>query len=444
MRKKIYKSCLWLALVLSCISLLLVWVVSMYQKIPRNITLFQGEEQVFEMGLPISGELTTLMSEEDGKSVMKGGNAKEEVSAITVNGQQKSNIPEGAVHIDLLNAVSLKSDTVDTYKVNLKLFGFIPFKQVNINVIQPQKLTPVGQPIGIYLKTDGILVVGTGDFRSLSGENVSPAAYILKTGDYITAVNGEKVDTKKRFVELIEGSKGEPQVLSVRRKGECFDVEILPRQSQNGKYKVGIWVRDNAQGIGTMTYVDESGNFGALGHGITDVDAGMTLELKSGTLYKTEIIAIKKGSRGNPGEMTGMIDYSDKNILGQVSENTECGIYGVCNENMLKKTEGTALPIALKQEVKKGKAQILCTVDGSPKYYDVKIKELHYDSKAINKGIVLEITDSELLNQTGGIVQGMSGAPIIQDGKIIGAVTHVLINDSTSGYGIFIEEMLEH
>ena len=192
-----------------------------------------------------------------------------------------------------------------------------------------------------------------------------------------------------------------------------------------------------------MTFVDEQGNFGALGHGINDVDTSLIMQLDSGTLYKTDIIAIKKGTKGDPGEMTGMIDYSDKNILGIITDNTEKGIFGSCNETMLSRIEAEPLTIGLKQEVEAGPAQILCTVDGEPAYYDIVIKEVHLDNSNVNKGIVLQVTDPELIALTGGIVQGMSGAPIIQNGKIVGAVTHVLINDATSGYGIFIENMLE-
>lgn len=203
-------------------------------------------------------------------------------------------------------------------------------------------------------------------------------------------------------------------------------------------------MRDNAQGVGTLTFVDEWGNFGALGHGISDVDTSTLLTVKSGTLYETEIIAIRKGSDGNPGEMTGLIEYADKNILGEIQENTSQGIYGVCNEKLAQIVSGEALPIALKQEIHTGAAQILCSVEGEPKYYDVEIREIYLEQENVNRGILLTVTDPELLAYTGGIIQGMSGAPIIQDGRLIGAVTHVLVQDSTSGYGIFIENMLTH
>ena len=420
MRKKIYQGCLIFALILTCMSLVGGWVIYAYEQIPGNIKLRVGEEHVIDLGLPLSGEIIKTEKKDD-----------ESMQAAT-----------SSIYVDLSNSVTMKADTLSSYQMNLKLFGWIPFKQVNIEVIKDMTLTPVGLPIGIYLKSDGVLVIGIGEFVSLDGNEVSPSKYLLKTGDYITAVDGVEVSAKKKFIEMIEECDGRPVVLSIRRGEEEFDVEVEPVQNQNAKYKLGIWVRDNAQGVGTMTFVDSEGNFGALGHGINDVDTSIVMELDSGTLYHTDIIAIKKGIKGEPGEMTGMIEYTDKNILGIITQNTAKGIFGTCNDKMLSRIETEPMPIGLKQEVELGPAQILCTVDGKPRYYDIEIKEIYLEHTNVNKGIVLQVTDPQLIAITGGIVQGMSGAPIIQNGKLIGAVTHVLVNDSTSGYGIFIEEML--
>ena len=193
-----------------------------------------------------------------------------------------------------------------------------------------------------------------------------------------------------------------------------------------------------------MTYIDSQGNFGALGHGINDIDTSTLMHMEDGTLYSTSIVDIRKGTDGNPGEMTGMIVYSDENILGNITSNSSRGIFGVCNSQALALGTREALPIGLKQEIVKGPAQILCTVENEAKYYDVEITAVHLDHDNVNRGIELTVTDPELLSLTGGIVQGMSGSPIVQNGKIIGAVTHVLVQDSTKGYGIFIETMLEH
>ena len=210
----------------------------------------------------------------------------------------------------------------------------------------------------------------------------------------------------------------------------------------SGEWKLGIWIRDNAQGIGTLTYIDTDNTFGALGHGINDVDTSTLMQLGEGTLYKTEIVGITRGQDGSPGELTGYIEYNNENIIGEITENTAEGIFGICKDVIMEQTIYDPIPIALKQEVETGPAQIICSVTGEPKFYDIEIEELHLEEDNVNRGLVLKITDEELLTLTGGIIQGMSGSPIIQNGKLIGAVTHVLVQDAASGYGIFIENML--
>ena len=301
----------------------------------------------------------------------------------------------------------------------------------------------MGVARGIYVKTEGVRGGGTGECAGQGAGKVSPAKNILKSGDYVIKLNGTEVTGKDDFITRIENCGGEQQILTIRRDAETYDVRIKPERDRTGKYKIGVWVRDNAQGVGTMTYIDKNGNFGALGHGINDVDTSTLMEMNDGTLYQTEIISIRKGAAGQPGEMTGMIVYSDERILGDITSNSTRGIFGKCNQKALALGTEEALPIGLKQEIEKGPAQILCTVDGTTRYYDIEITEIHLDHDNVNRGIELRVTDPELLSVTGGIVQGMSGAPIIQKGKFVGAVTHVLVQDSTRGYGIFIENMLE-
>ncbi|MBQ7954396.1 MAG: SpoIVB peptidase [Lachnospiraceae bacterium] len=429
MRRKIYKCALSLVLMGAMVTIMALGYKNVYEKIPGRIRLKAGVEQILDLNVPVEGVITK--------------NA-ESPGAVTVSGKQSSNIPSDAIYIDLSGVVTLKADTIENYRMDLKLFGFIPFKQVDIEVIQDMMVTPVGEPIGIYVKTEGLLVIGVGEFDDAGGRKQSPAKYLLKTGDYILKVNDESVSEKEDFMEVIEDSEGEKIALTIRRDDKEFNVNVEPVKNMDGEYKLGIWVRDNAQGVGTMTFVDDLGNFGALGHGISDVDTGTLLTLESGSLYKTEIIAIQKGKNGEPGEMTGMIEYANRNILGEITANTSKGIYGTCNAKIMSDLKQKAMPIGLKQDVKEGKAQILCNVDGEAKYYDVLIKDIYLEHENVNRGMLLKITDPQLLAITGGIIQGMSGAPIIQDGKLIGAVTHVLVQDSTSGYGIFVENMLNH
>ena len=418
-RLRLYRACLCAVLILACLGLMGYSYYLVDSSIPSVIHVRAESEESLELRIPARGEI------------------------VNVSRQGNSNIPNGAVTIDLSRPLALKTGNTDDLQMQVKLFGILPFKQVGIRVIEDRELIPVGVPIGIYVKTEGVLVVGTGEFASQGAGKVSPAKNILKSGDYVIKLNGTEVTGKDDLIMRIENCGGEEQLLTIRRDAETYDVKIKPEKDRTGKYKIGVWVRDNAQGVGTMTYIDDNGNFGALGHGINDVDTSTLMEMNDGTLYQTEIISIRKGAAGQPGEMTGMIVYSDDRILGDITSNSTRGIFGKCNQKALALGTEDALPIGLKQEIEKGPAQILCTVDGTTRYYDIEITELHLDHDNVNRGIELRVTDPELLSVTGGIVQGMSGAPIIQKEKFVGAVTHVLVQDSTRGYGIFIENMLE-
>ena len=355
----------------------------------------------------------------------------------------------GVLNVDSDKVIALNQpvtivagESPDTCQMELRLFGVLPLKSIDIEVIENTRLIPVGQPIGIYMKTQGVLVIDTGTFEGPQGQEQSPSVYKLQAGDYVMAMDGVAVTGKRQIKEYVENGSGRDIVLQVSRNEKIIQVRISPMQDQNGVYKIGTWLRDSAQGIGTMTFLDEELHFGALGHGINDTDTGELLQLGSGLLYHTEIVAIRKGERGTPGELTGIIEYQPEQVSGVIMSNTEEGIYGVASQAFADSITTQALPVGLKQDVKEGDAQILCNIDGQARYYDVKITRLMPNAENLNRQIALTVTDEELLRLTGGIVQGMSGAPIIQDGRIIGAVTHVLVNDSTSGYGIFIENML--
>lgn len=388
--------------------------------IPSVIHVKAGEEQSLDLGVPAKAQI------------------------IRVNGQGTSNIPQDEVIIDLNRPVTMKADSASHYRMEVKLFGFVPFKQVGIHVIEDQKVIPVGVPIGIYMKTDGVLVIGVGDFVGEDGVKHTPAKNILHSGDYIHQVNHKPVNKKDEVIRLVEESEGKEVILQIERNEEEMEVKLQPAKDQNGKYKIGTWVRDNAQGVGTMTYMDADGHFGALGHGINDVDTSTLMKMEDGTLYQTKIVSIEKGKIGKPGEMVGVIVYSDDRILGDITVNSESGIFGTCNLKAMDLAVQDPLSVGLKQEIKEGAAQVLCTVNGVTRYYDMEITAIHLDHDNVNRGLEIKITDPELIEQTGGIVQGMSGAPIIQNGKLIGAVTHVLVQDSTRGYGIFAESMLQY
>ena len=389
-------------------------------RLPDELNLLAGSEESFDFNLPASAEI---------------------VPNISVLSGSDSNVPDESLHLDFNEPFTIRSGGTGSYTANVKLFGFLTLKQIAIGVIDPVSVIPCGNQVGIYLETDGLLVLGTSPVADASGNETEPCLGRLKSGDYILAVNGVAVSGKEALIEAINRWDGGEITLLVRRGGSEVSVRVTPIRTADGSVKIGAWIRDDTQGIGTMTYLTQEGGFGALGHGITDVDTGLLMEIGGGEIYDAEIIGIVKGSPGSPGELSGIIHMTDSMRLGEITANTGQGIFGqITSEDAF---QGEPVEIALKQEVVKGSASILCAAGGSVREYDIEIEEINLSGKSLSKGLVIHITDEELLELTGGIVQGMSGSPILQNGKLIGAVTHVFIRDSTRGYGIFIENMLE-
>ncbi len=293
---------------------------------------------------------------------------------------------------------------------------------------------PVGKAVGIKLFADGVLVVGLADGQT-------PARDCgLREGDIITAMDGTSVGSTEQVQDILSDSAGRALTLSVRRGGAALALTACARET-NGVWQLGAWIRDSMAGIGTLTYYDPAtGQYGALGHGITDVDTAQLMPLASGSIMETTVKAVKKGVKGDPGELKG--DFSVQRDVGTVTVNSDGGIFGaVADADFL--SGGTPVPVASAGQIRTGPATILATVSGSDtREYRVEILRL-YGADEPTRNMLLRITDPALLSVTGGIVQGMSGSPILQNGRIVGAVTHVLLNDPTRGYGIFIENMLD-
>ena len=376
-------------------------------EIPDEVKVFYGEDVVIKSELPIS---------------------------YSVSGNEKE--------VSALNSTSNKN----YYYVETKLFGIIPAKKVKVEVIDKVNLIPCGYQNGIYLHTKGVLVIDTGEVTDEDGNAVCPAENIIMPDDYIIALNDITVSTKSQLIFLINKYGSEDIIFKIRRNDQIISVKVKPVCTGVDEYKAGIWVRDDSQGIGTLTYIDEDGNFGGLGHGINDIDTGKLLDSKNGILYSANIWGINKGEEGTPGGLLGSIEYEEENELGEITKNTDCGIFGTGNQKLLNKysNNSEAMEISLRQEIKEGTAYIRTALDGTLRDYEIRILNVDYSNENKNKGMEIQITDLELLKLTNGIVQGMSGSPIIQNGKIVGAVTHVLVDDPTKGYGIFIENMLEH
>ncbi len=316
-------------------------------------------------------------------------------------------------------------------------------EETSTNKLQSDTVLLGGMPVGIYMETNGIMILGTESIADINGKKREPAFSYVRSGDYIISVNGKKVTNKKNLADIVEKSANGKVKLNLIRDGNEMEVSIEPVEYKPEKFKLGIWVRDNVQGLGTITFLTRKSEFGALGHGIHDIDTNQLIEISKGTLYKTSIHDIAKGQSGTPGSMEGIIVYNYYNKIGQITKNTCDGVYGKIDRINEVFPEQIPIKITQKQQIKTGDAQIRCYIDGKIKNYDIEILDVNLRCRESNKGIVIKVTDKELLEKTGGIVQGMSGSPIIQDGKLVGAVTHVLVNDPTRGYGIFIENMLD-
>lgn len=329
-----------------------------------------------------------------------------------------------------------------SYQIRCKWLGVLPLKTIKVHTVEKQEVLVSGSPVGIYMETKGVLVIDSGEITDREGIRRTPAEHIIQSGDYICEIDGKVLTGKRQLMQLVRENQGEPMELQVIRHQETIKLEMTPVETEDGSYKLGIWVRDNIQGIGTLTYVEPNGTFGALGHGISDADTGERLEISDGDLYRADILSIRKGTAGTPGELRGVINYREENRIGTICGNSQYGIRGQLepgkySESMKK------IPTGLKQEIQTGKAEIRCDIGDGIREYQCEILEIDSNARDTNKCFVLRITDDDLLSRTGGIVQGMSGSPVLQNGKLIGAITHVFVNDPTKGYGIFIENMME-
>lgn len=413
-RKKQYRKILVLLLILNLFCLAYSFYFSVQDQIPDSIHLFAGEQSTFSYQIPVKA---------------------------TVVSDQKSN--QNPVSLDMNRPFTMKASKGGSYRMDTRLFGMIHLKKTKVKVLESKEVVPCGLPIGIYIKTKGLLVLDTQILNCKDGLNYEPAKNIVRSGDYILEINGKKITEKESFRKQVMNSGGKELKLLIMREGKELEAAVTPVLTKEGVYKLGIWVRDDTQGLGTLTYV--SGNqFGALGHGISDLDTGTRMEIEGGQLYKARILSIQKGKKGSPGELIGQVQYGTKQYLGKIVSNTGFGIYGILEVPIKEIQNQEPVPIGLKQDVKKGKAKVRLILDGVSRDYDIEIEKVDGSNKNRKRGMVIRITDKRLLEKTGGIVQGMSGSPILQNGKLIGAVTHVFVDDATRGYGIFIENMLEH
>ncbi|HLO12246.1 MAG TPA: SpoIVB peptidase [Pseudoneobacillus sp.] len=384
-----------------------------YIDIPKSITVFEGQQFQLEKAVPVS-----IAFSHNNSSV----SLRDEKNTINISGREQGN-----------------------NEMLLELAGF-PVKKVDVNVLKDFKVIPGGQSIGVKLNSVGVLVVGHHQVSTADGKKSPGEIAGIKVGDIITKINGQRIEKMTDVAPFVKtsGENGQPLKVVISRESGEFTTNLQPLKDENEEtYKLGLYIRDSAAGIGTMTFYEpKSKKYGALGHVISDMDTKKPIVVEDGQIVRSTVTSIEKGSNGDPGEKLARFS-SDREIIGDIKRNSPFGIFGELNRELSNGISDKPLPIALSHQVKEGPAQILTVVDNDKvESFDIEIVSTIPQKFPATKGMVLKVTDKKLLEKTGGIVQGMSGSPIIQDGKLIGAVTHVFVNDPTSGYGVHIEWML--
>ncbi|WP_442601205.1 SpoIVB peptidase [Paenibacillus sp. KN14-4R] len=397
-----------------------------FASFPDELRLFSGQGKELQLTMPVTAKVT--VSNPD---------------ILKVNG-----IAQHSFQVDLKEPLSLTPTQQGQTEMKLKLFGTIPLKTVKVSVVPDIKVIPGGQTIGVKIKSVGILVVGHHLVALDQERKVSPGEESkIQTGDIITHINGEKSNDVSKVSDIVNqaGSSKKALDLTIRRGDQTFHVALTPAYDTVDKsYRLGLYIRDSAAGIGTLTfYSPQHGVYGALGHVITDMDTQTPIVVGEGQIVDSNVTSIAKSRNGEPGEKHSQFT-KDSRVLGTIEKNTPFGIFGKMQEAPGHQFRNDALPVAFAEEVKEGPAQIYTVLNGQKvEKFDIQIVHVTRQDYPATKGLVIKVTDPKLLEKTGGIVQGMSGSPIIQNGKVIGAVTHVFVNDPTSGYGCFIEWMLQ-
>ncbi len=392
-----------------------------YFFIPKNINITSGEEYVLNLNSPFSAKITPAAAQ-----------------TLYINDKRV----EKNIDVKLDDNIVMSGDT-GKGTISVRLFG-IPLKNISLNMNETKKISPVGKAVGICVNTKGVLVLGTGRVRAEDGEEYEPAKDILKSGDIITNINGKYIKSKEELLSEVASADKSVSVTYLRDNSKYSSNINIVKSSDDGKNKIGLWVRDSTQGIGTLTYYDkQTGRFGALGHPINDIDTGKLMVIDEGEILEAEINDKQIGVKGTPGALIGNVDFNK--TVGIIDKNTEMGIYGKGYNEYFSSLNLQEFQVGYIADIKKGSAYILANTEGNNiKAYSINIENINKYETNSSKSFTFVVTDNELIKKTGGIVQGMSGCPIIQRGKIIGAVTHVFVNNPTKGYGIFIENMIKN
>ncbi len=342
-------------------------------------------------------------------------------------------------------SIDKNKNIVSEPEIIFKLFNLIPFKSQKVKIIKDDKVLAGGNAIGLVLKTEGVLVIGSSPITTIDGEKDVLNDGLLQIGDTITQIENETIEEVSSISKIINKEENKNRELVVKgiRKNKEFTARLKPSYDVKSQtYKLGVWVRDDASGVGTLTFINSNNRFGALGHPICDSDTKSVIDLKEGKVYNCSILGVNKGTPGNPGELRGLF-MQGKNEQGLVEKNNNYGVFGEISNKSNLLEELQEVEVGSRVLVKPGKAQIRCCIDGNKvETFDIEIIKTNYQNYSNDKSMVIRVIDDRLIEKTGGIVQGMSGSPIIQNGKLIGAVTHVFVNDPTKGFGVYIDWML--
>jgi stage IV sporulation protein B len=389
-------------------------------KYPNQIKIFQDEKQTLNINFPLS-----LNANKTNKNILELLQKNQSYYVKKV----------------CLNPVQTGSTSIE-----VKLLGILPIRNLQVNILPKTKVIPGGQSVGVKLNTKGVLIVGLEEIESIDGREYNPGRKAgLTIGDIILEINNIKIKDARHVTEIINKNKHKETILKIKRRNKILVAAVQPVKSkEDGQYKLGLWVRDKTAGVGTLTfYYPDSMTFGALGHAITDIDTGLLLSVDNGEIVKSKVASIQQGKKGKPGEIKGIF-YEASQPIGNLEKNTHFGIYGKAYEPIKNNLYHQPIEIGYQHQIHEGKATILTTIEEDKvKEYEIFIEKINNQRNPNTKSMVIRVTDKNLLKKSGGIVQGMSGSPIIQNQKLVGAVTHVFVNEPSKGYGIFIEWMLK-
>lgn len=390
---------------------------------PDEIRIIEGKKQEIILNVPM---IFQLFCDENNFLTINGSRIKDKLS------------------LNLKNPFVIQSSKLGTYNLEFRLFGVIPVKKMKVHVLPETRVIPGGHSVGVKLRPNGVIVVGFASVIDENGKRHYPAHEAgIEIGDTIYMANHQKIYQADELSKIVNDDQDKTVVLSIKRNDRIIETNLNAVKSASGLYQIGLWVRDIAAGVGTLTFYDpQTGYYGALGHIISDADTGKIIEIGEGEIIRAKVTSIEPGRKSQPGEKRGMFVHEDK-IIGNILANTPHGIFGkayIPFQNPFY----DSLPIASLTQVHEGKASILTVIYGEKiEKYDIEIQKIMRQTYPEGKGMIIKITDPKLIEKTGGIIQGMSGSPIIQDGYLVGAVTHVFVNDPTKGYGIFAEWMMD-